>query len=160
MSINERLQMVIKMNDMTNAAFADKIGVQRSSISHVLAGRNKPSVDFIQKILKNFPKVDPGWLITGERVGKTSQEQNANVDKDLVESFSSSDKDLDGQIVGEPSELKSQTFEDKVSDEGPLIYGGKIIGKACKNNNSDQEDRKIDQIIVFYNDGTYETLSS
>ena len=82
MSISERLQMVIKMNGMTNSTFADKIGVQRSSISHVLAGRNKPSIDFIQKILDAFPKVDANWLVTGRKVGKTIE----------VESFGAKEK--------------------------------------------------------------------
>lgn len=67
MEIAERLQMIINSNRLTNAAFADKIGVQRSSVSHVLAGRNKPSIDFIQKIIQHFPKVDAQWLITGKQ---------------------------------------------------------------------------------------------
>lgn len=59
--------MVMKMNNLSNAAFADKIGVQRSSISHVIAGRNRPSLDFLEKTLKAFPRVDAHWLITGEQ---------------------------------------------------------------------------------------------
>lgn len=70
MSIAERLQMVIKMNGLTNSSFADTIGVQRSSVSHVLSGRNKPSVDFLQKILETFPKVDANWLVSGRKVGR------------------------------------------------------------------------------------------
>lgn len=73
MGIAERLQMVIKMNGLTNSSFADRIGVQRSSVSHVLSGRNKPSVDFIQKILQSFPKVDANWLVAGRKVGKSEE---------------------------------------------------------------------------------------
>jgi antitoxin component HigA of HigAB toxin-antitoxin module len=47
------------------SAFADKIGVQRSSLSHLLSGRNKPSLDFI-KILDVFPDVDLYWMINGK----------------------------------------------------------------------------------------------
>jgi transcriptional regulator with XRE-family HTH domain len=46
--------------------FADKIGVQRSSLSHLLSGRNKPSLDFILKILDVFPDVDLYWMINGK----------------------------------------------------------------------------------------------
>ena len=67
MSIKSRLQLLMKMNNLSNAAFADKIGVQRSSISHVIAGRNRPSLDFLEKTLKAFPRVDAHWLITGEQ---------------------------------------------------------------------------------------------
>lgn len=64
--ISERIEAVIKSHNLTSASFADQIGVQRSSISHVLSGRNKPSMTFIQKILENFPRVDANWLITGD----------------------------------------------------------------------------------------------
>lgn len=67
MSIKDRLQMIIKMNNLSNASFADRVGVQRSSISHIMAGRNKPSLDFIQKTLLAFPRVNAQWLITGEQ---------------------------------------------------------------------------------------------
>jgi transcriptional regulator with XRE-family HTH domain len=48
------------------SAFADKIGVQRSSLSHLLSGRNKPSLDFILKILEVFPDVDLYWILNGK----------------------------------------------------------------------------------------------
>lgn len=58
--------MIIHSHHLTNASFADKIGVQRSSVSHILKGRNKPSLDFIQRVIDNFPRVDAHWLITGQ----------------------------------------------------------------------------------------------
>lgn len=66
MSIQERIQIILKMHHLTPSAFADKIGVQRSSISHVLSGRNKPGLDFLEKILLHFPRVNAHWLITGK----------------------------------------------------------------------------------------------
>lgn len=66
MSIQERLQLVLKMHNLTPSVFADKIGVQRSNVSHVISGRNKPSLDFLEKIVVNFPRVNAHWLITGE----------------------------------------------------------------------------------------------
>ena len=48
----------MKLNSMTASQFADEIGVQRSSVSHILSGRNKPSLEFIQKVMNRFPKVD------------------------------------------------------------------------------------------------------
>ena len=55
----------MKLNNMTASSFADEIGVQRSSMSHILSGRNKPSLEFIQKVLIRFPKVSADWLIAG-----------------------------------------------------------------------------------------------
>jgi transcriptional regulator with XRE-family HTH domain len=65
MLIQERLLLVLKMHNLTPSGFADKIGVQRSNVSHVLSGRNKPSLDFLEKILVHFPRVNAHWLITG-----------------------------------------------------------------------------------------------
>ena len=64
----ERLQLLMKENELTASSFADKIGVQRSSISHILSGRNKPSLDFIAKIEANFIEVSFHWLLTGEEL--------------------------------------------------------------------------------------------
>ena len=55
----------MKMDNLSAASFAEKIGVQPSSISHILSGRNKPSLEFIQKILAQFPNISADWLITG-----------------------------------------------------------------------------------------------
>lgn len=60
-----RFKLLLEQLHLTPAGFADKIGVQRSSISHVMSGRNKPSIDFLEKILNVFPDIDTTWLITG-----------------------------------------------------------------------------------------------
>ena len=66
MLIQERLQLILKMHNMTPSGFADKLGIQRSNVSHVLSGRNKPSLDFLEKIIVNFPRVNAHWLLTGK----------------------------------------------------------------------------------------------
>lgn len=60
------------------SSFAEKIGVQRSSISHILSGRNKPSLDFILKILSTYPEVDLYWLFNGK--GKFPSEEETKSD--------------------------------------------------------------------------------
>lgn len=62
----ERLQKVITFYEETASSFAEKIGVQRSSISHILSGRNKPSLDFVMKVLHSYPEVDLYWLMNGK----------------------------------------------------------------------------------------------
>ena len=62
----KRLQKVIDFYGESGASFAEKIGVQRSSISHILSGRNKPSLEFILKILSYFREVELYWLINGK----------------------------------------------------------------------------------------------
>jgi len=63
----QRLQKIINYYDENASSFAEKIGVQRSSISHVLSGRNKPSLDFIMKVLKTYPEVNLYWLLYGSQ---------------------------------------------------------------------------------------------
>jgi transcriptional regulator with XRE-family HTH domain len=67
MEIKDRIRMVIDSHQLTAGAFADKIGVQRSNVSHVLSGRNKPSFEFVEKVLLAFPKVQAHWLLTGKQ---------------------------------------------------------------------------------------------
>lgn len=62
----KRLQKVIDFYAETASSFSDKIGVQRSSISHILSGRNKPSLDFVLKILSTYPEVELYWLLNGK----------------------------------------------------------------------------------------------
>ena len=62
---NTRLEEILKHYGLSASAFAEKISVQRSSISHILSGRNKPSLDFIDKVIQAFPEIDLIWLLSG-----------------------------------------------------------------------------------------------
>lgn len=62
----DRISLLLKAKNISASQFADEISVQRSSISHVLSGRNKPSLEFVQKILKRYPEINPDWLLFGK----------------------------------------------------------------------------------------------
>ncbi|SNY99835.1 DNA-binding transcriptional regulator, XRE-family HTH domain [Flagellimonas pacifica] len=62
----QRIRTIIKHYDLSVSSFADKIGVQRSSISHLLNGRNKPSLDFVLKVIHTYPEVNLYWLLNGK----------------------------------------------------------------------------------------------
>tara|TARA_R110002051_G_scaffold290992_6_gene354827 strand:- start:1729 stop:2100 length:372 start_codon:yes stop_codon:yes gene_type:complete len=62
----KRLEKILDFYGLSSAAFADKISVQRSSISHLLSGRNKPSLEFVLKIISAFPEVNLYWLLNGK----------------------------------------------------------------------------------------------
>ncbi|MET6990509.1 helix-turn-helix transcriptional regulator [Sediminicola arcticus] len=64
----KRLETIIEYYDLSASALADKIGVQRSSISHLLTGRNKPSLEFVLKVVHAFPEVDLYWLLQGDGI--------------------------------------------------------------------------------------------
>lgn len=68
--LNDKVKFIIAERQMTPSHFADEIGVQRSSISHILSGRNRPSLEIIQKIVARFPEFTYEWLLeqTQEKV--------------------------------------------------------------------------------------------
>jgi len=73
--MKDRLSQFLQLEHLSPARFADILGVQRSGISHILSGRNKPGFDFIEKVLTKFPEMNAEWLITGK--GKTYKEQHS-----------------------------------------------------------------------------------
>jgi transcriptional regulator with XRE-family HTH domain len=64
--MKDRIAKFLKAENISSSKFADEIGVQRSSISHIIAGRNNPSLELIQKMLNRFDKINPDWLILGK----------------------------------------------------------------------------------------------
>lgn len=61
----DRILLVLKIKNLTPSKFADEIGIQRSSMSHIMSGRNLPSLDLITKILKKYPDINSEWLLQG-----------------------------------------------------------------------------------------------
>ena len=84
LNIDEFINRINELMDeyqLNASSLADKIGVQRSSLSHILSKRNKPSLDFILKIEKNFEKIDLNWLLFGKSSFediKVKNEKNPN----------------------------------------------------------------------------------
>ena len=72
--MNRRFQTILDLENLSHAQLADRLGVQRSGISHILSGRNKPSFELLQRVVQSFPEISAEWLITGN--GKPLKEQN------------------------------------------------------------------------------------
>jgi transcriptional regulator with XRE-family HTH domain len=131
-----RIRILLNHINLNAAQFADKIGVQRSSISHVLSGRNKPSLEFIQKMITAFPEINTDWLISGK--GNINKESDENIDlfKDEKEKV-----DISGHSI---SKMRPETLEKpSLSDE-----------KEYKPSIS-TTDSRIERVIVFYKDGKF-----
>ena len=77
MLINERVKLIMKANRLNATQFAEVIGVKPANLSHILSGRNKPSMDFLEKVVLTFPNVNASWLLTGE-IRSESEELNLN----------------------------------------------------------------------------------
>jgi len=94
-TVLNRIKKIIENNDLTNSEFAEIIGVPKSSISHLLSERNKPSLDIITKISEKFDEITTDYLIFGSSLSKKSQIKPS---KDL---FSQSDNDNSKDSVKE-----------------------------------------------------------
>ena len=84
-----RLKKWMESEDLKSSTLADNIGVNRATISHILSGRNKPSIDFFQKLLKAYPEINSNWLITGIGYMHTKKEPeevkaSKNIEKVVV----------------------------------------------------------------------------
>jgi len=73
--MHERLKNWMGIEDLKSSALADSIGVNRATISHILSGRNKPSIDFLEKLLNVYPNINANWLISGIGYMQDNMEQ-------------------------------------------------------------------------------------
>ncbi len=145
--MRERIEKIIKNEDISSSKFADIIGIQRSSISHILSGRNKPSLDVIQRILRKYPNINSEWLILG--IGNMYKGQNAELDstpiqKSIFDEENSSDSKMAENALNENISNKV------VNDEPNPVYNTKQIINNTKDGN-----KKIERIIIFFDDGSF-----
>lgn len=157
----KRIKSLISVKNLSSSQFADLIGVQRSNISHILSGRNKPSLDFILKISEHFPSVSVEWLLKGKGEMFNLEENN----------FATSPSQLDIQ-------MESSAFEEEISvklNEGDIEPVKKDSSaetlensqKVFSNIASPEKDQivelasiadneeEIEQIMVLYKNGSF-----
>ncbi|WP_338839421.1 helix-turn-helix transcriptional regulator [Flavobacterium ginsenosidimutans] len=141
----KRLETVLDYYGLNASAFADKIGVQRSSMSHLLSGRNKPSLDFVMKILEVFPDVDLYWILIGRgNFPKNSDDEIRENSKDLTPILSNENS---GGDLFSATEINEEEKREIKKSSLP------------KNVNFSLEDDDIDKIVFFYKNGTFKAYS-
>ncbi|MBR5019453.1 MAG: helix-turn-helix transcriptional regulator [Bacteroidales bacterium] len=148
--MNDRLKQFLSMENLSPARFAEVMGIQRSGISHLLAGRNKPSFEFIQKMMTAYPDINYEWLILGKGRPYKSDRQPAipSNPTDLFTESSEAITDSTDEITPENQQLidenpASEPFENRIFANSTTPALPKL-------------SKKIARIIVFFNDGTYE----
>ncbi len=126
-----KLETIFTNLNITPSMFADQIGVQRSSISHLLSGRNKPSLDLIMKIVSTYPQIDLYWLL-----GK--KELKEKLDLKVQHPTSPVSNKLENDSKDEIKKIKQPQLEVEVKKEN-------VISKTSN----------VEKIVVFYRDGTF-----
>jgi transcriptional regulator with XRE-family HTH domain len=140
----KRLEKILDYYNLNASSFADKIGVQRSSLSHLLSGRNKPSLDFILKINDVFPEVDLYWILNGKGNFPKMNPSNENFDSLILNSDSPT-----------PIDLFSKT-EAPIEIEKNL---NKTVSKQLPSNMNFEISDEIEKIVFFYKNGTFKIFN-
>ncbi|RDI50200.1 helix-turn-helix domain-containing protein [Flavobacterium glaciei] len=147
----KRLEIILDYYSLNASSFADKIGVQRSSLSHLLSGRNKPSLDFILKILEVFPDVDLYWILNGKGNFPKNSEQ-------LDKKENSVEQIVNQNIINTPplSEIIPENLFSEIKNSNPIptFETNKI---EIQNSNNESNSNEIDKIVIFYKNGTFKS---
>lgn len=142
----KRLEIILEYYSYSASVFADKMGVQRSGLSHLLSGRNKPSLDFVMKIVENFPEVDLYWLLQG--TGTFPKKEGAQYTTSTID-FTPAPQ------IDEPK------ISDLFSEKKDTIQPTSLFDQETKTPAlSLSKEKNIDRIVVFYADGTFKSYSS
>lgn len=124
--IVKRITQILEEQQLSSSAFADTIGVQRSSISHVLSGRNKPSLEFILKTVRAFPAYSTDWLLFGKE-SETPVGYPSPIDNE------------------QPAGVQEMAFTDNpTSEQSPTAPTSTPKSQA-----------EIDKIVLLYKDGRF-----
>ncbi len=169
--MKDRIHKLLLEEKMTAAKFAEEIGIQASSISHFLSGRNKPSTDIIVKILNRFRGVNAEWLLTGR--GNMYKDDSSTVVNNLISDKKAPVKSSPGDLFDsgmriEEKKSEMSEVEEKLADN---VEAAQVSGQ--KNEEEDKitnlkspssvqrnfKDNQIKEIVIFYSDNTFEHYS-
>jgi transcriptional regulator with XRE-family HTH domain len=129
--MTERILSIIKFFNLSPSDFAEEIGVQRSSISHLISGRNKPSLEFIQKILTRFPEINPEWILNGQG-----------------EMLKNGTNPVTGAIPFGNTPVKEH-------DEHQETVKREPVRSPARKKTGDTEEKQVEKIIYIFKDKTF-----
>lgn len=167
--MNTRLKQFLAAENISQSQFADTIKVVRASVSHVLAGRNKPGYDFIKAIMSAYPHLNMEWLIMGKgKMYKSALEQSptppqqpsvATIQEEempLLFDYAQEDDVTSEDMPSEPSATPSEPHRTH-NEQIPPAYFSNTANSIPQ---STDRQRKAIKIAVFYNDGTYQEFQN
>lgn len=139
--MNTRLQQFLAAENISQAQLADSLKVARAGISHIMAGRNKPSYDFLAALMNRYPRLNIEWLMFGKGKMYKDLMETSEIATDLFDEdlFSSQISKEDKQVMEniEPS-IEIKSLESKVQDT--------------------VKQRNVKKIIILFDDNTYQEL--
>lgn len=167
MEINERISIIMEHYNMTPSEFAEKLDVQRSSISHITSGRNKPSLEFITKVKNNFPGIGWDWLINnvgpmivpnGEKIKEDAEPKRVPL-PDLFTLIEDEDfgKNVPNKILEE--KLKAPKIDNfDTVQEKEILKDSQRLENISKPKQLNQ--KIVKRVILFFEDGSFESFEN
>ena len=141
-NMKERIIKIMECERMGQAQFASAIGIQRAAMSHIISGRNNPSLDVMTKILQRYPQINPDWLLLGKgemlRDNTPAMEPADNIAKNPP------------QIQVVPEGHQELPFQEsrKELDNSEKTWAVSV----------EKSSKTVSKIMVFYSDNTYDTF--
>ncbi len=146
--MKDRLLKFFNEEKLSATKFADEIGVQRSSISHILSGRNKPSYDFIHKTLDKYPELNAEWLISGR--GGMYKEKTGHIAQETQEQGLFDDKAKVAEEGQDEEKLPQNSKErQEIGINEQVVRDKKTISIT----------KSTEKVMIFYSDGTFKEYS-
>ena len=155
MTINDKIKQILVDKNITPSYFADEIGVQRSSVSHILSGRNRASFDVIQKIIRRFPELGYEWIMEEEE--QAINQPSTHVSGRATNTISPRERLQPSSSpvrVNQPAAARPQRGEvvDRFTNQ-PIPDNFTASSAAAT---TDTGIRKAERVIVFYSDGSFQ----
>ena len=156
-NISDRIEKILEYYQLNAGEFARKIGVQKSSISHLLSGRNKPSFLFLSKLIKAFPEINIKWFLTGE--GNMVEKKETRKDENVQNS-----SPLPERKKNRISDDNFETLEESNNNETLKQNNTKAEEEKVSNNQKSEtgtinKTKRINQIIMVYDNDTFKILT-
>lgn len=152
-NMKERLLRILAEYDLNSSRLAEKMGIQRSGISHIMAGRNKPSYDFLVSIIELFPEINANWLLTGEGPMYKASAPHVNDNNQNPAEKNTPEKEQQSDLFTHTKNDSVQPIQNKQKtkiSENTDVYNDK---------HSVLDDKMIDRLIILYKNGKFKTFS-
>lgn len=150
--MREKLQLLMNAENLTGSKLAEYLGIQPSSISHILGGRNKPSLDFVQKILQRYPRINPDWLLLdSDEMYRPDSSPASSVATSAELQFSESPSMAESATQAEPSAAENHSSPADHTTQAPSNVMDTIAPLVAPHN------RGVKRIIVMFDDHTFES---
>ena len=165
--MDTRLQQFLAAENISQAQLADTLKVARASVSHIIAGRNKPGYDFISSLLRCYPTLNPDWLINGKGKMYRTADNASSVPGESGNAVVEDDDLLfpDSETIApqdSPSIQTSIIQNNTTSQLQPDIKHSQAdisqLQPEIRQRQIEIKQRKAVRIVVLYDDGTYQEL--